>query len=59
MKNSFAAPDEVIVRANERSLGANDVPEAIEHDPFEDDLTGEIVLLDVVRLHIAEVEVLP
>jgi len=25
---------------------ANDVPEHVEHEPFEDDVTSEIVLLD-------------
>lgn len=52
MKDSFAAPDEVIVRAN-------DVPEVIDENPFEDDVTGEIVLLDVMRLDVADLEVVP
>ena len=49
--NSLAEADELI-----------DVPEAAECDPFEDlfedDVTGEIVLLDVMRLDLADIELL-
>jgi hypothetical protein len=55
MKDSFAAIDGVILGASPR---ANDVPELVEHEPFEDEVTGEIVLLDVMRLELTDIEVL-
>jgi hypothetical protein len=35
-----------------------DVPEHVGSDPFEDAVTDEIVMLDVIRLDLAEVELL-
>jgi hypothetical protein len=49
MKDNFADHDEVILL---------DVPEPVETDPFEDLVTDEIVLLDVIRLDLADVELL-
>jgi hypothetical protein len=55
MKDCFAAIDGVILGASPR---ANDVPEVVEHEPFEDEVTGEIVLLDVMRLELTDIEML-
>jgi hypothetical protein len=35
---------------------ANDVPELVEYTSFEDEETGEIVLLDVIRAGDADLE---
>ncbi|HEY5921383.1 MAG TPA: hypothetical protein VIV11_06920 [Kofleriaceae bacterium] len=52
MKDSFAVNDELIL------LDHGDVPEPAETDPFEDATTDEIVLLDVIRIDLADVELL-
>ena len=39
-------------------VNENDVPEAVEEDPFEDAITNEIVLLDLMRVDPADVELL-
>lgn len=48
MKDRFFALDE---------LRANDVPELVEHDPFEDEVTSEIVLLDLAGIDLTDLEV--
>lgn len=52
MKDSFADDDEVILLEN------RDVPEAVLTDPFEDAITDEIVMLDLMRLDLADIELL-
>ena len=49
MTDSLAAADEVTLL---------DVPEPVESDPFEDVVTDEVVLLDVIHLDLADVEVI-
>jgi hypothetical protein len=52
MKNSITDHDEVMLLVN------RDVPASVEADPFEDAITEEIVMLDVVRLDLVDVELL-
>jgi hypothetical protein len=52
MKNSITDHDEVMLLVN------RDVPPLVEADPFEDAITEEMVMLDVVRLDLVDVELL-
>ena len=52
MNDSITDRDVVILLEN------RDVPEHIDPDPFEDGVAEEIVLLDVMRLELADIELL-
>jgi hypothetical protein len=54
MTHSFATIDGAVLGASARVA---DVPELVEHDPFEDEITGEIMLLDLMRAELADTEV--
>ena len=59
MTDSFADYDELILTDTRQGADACvDVPEAIVTDPFEDAITEEIVILDVIRLDLADIELL-
>jgi hypothetical protein len=52
MKDSITGRDVVMLLEN------RDVPEQCELDPFEDVVTEEIVMLDVMRLDLVDIELL-